>query len=60
MLCAVGVRTVNELKYRNPQKLVQAMAAANAKRKLVRLMPSVSTVQRWIDDAKKLPSMICY
>ncbi len=60
LLCAVGVRTVNELKYRNPQKLVQAMAAANAKRKLVRLMPSVSTVQRWIDDAKKLPSMICY
>jgi Domain of unknown function (DUF4332) len=60
LLSAVGVRTVNELKYRNPQKLVRAMAEANAKRKLVRLMPSLNIVQRWLDDAKKLPPMIRY
>jgi Domain of unknown function (DUF4332) len=60
LLSAVGVRTVNELKYRNPQKLVRAMADANAKRKLVRLMPSINIVQRWLDDAKKLPPMIRY
>jgi Domain of unknown function (DUF4332) len=60
LLSAVGVRTVNELKYRNPQKLVRAMADANAKRKLVRLMPSLNIVQRWLDDAKKLPPMIRY
>ncbi len=60
LLSAVGVRTVNELKYRNPQKLVRAMAEANAKRKLVRLMPSLNIVQRWLEDAKKLPPMIRY
>ena len=60
LLSAVGVRTVNELKYRNPQKLVRAMADANAKRRLVRLMPSLNIVQRWLDDAKKLPPMIRY
>jgi hypothetical protein len=36
------------------------MAAANTKRKLVRLLPSESTVTRWIDSAKKLPPVIRY
>lgn len=60
LLRAVGVMTVNELKFRNPSKLVQAMTAANTKRKLVRLLPSESTVTRWIDSAKKLPPVIRY
>ncbi|MGA3309088.1 MAG: DUF4332 domain-containing protein [Xanthobacteraceae bacterium] len=60
LLRAAGVKTVNELKFRNPRKLVQAMAAANTKRKLVRLLPSESTVTRWIDRAKKLPPVIRY
>ena len=60
LLRAAGVKTVNELKFRNPRKLVQAMMAVNAKRKLVRLLPSESTVTRWIDSAKKLPPIIRY
>lgn len=60
LLRAAGVKTVKELKFRNPRKLVQAMAAANTKRKLVRLLPSESTVTRWIDNAKKLPPVIRY
>jgi hypothetical protein len=36
------------------------MTEANAKRKLVRLLPSVKAVQRWIESAKKLPSVIRY
>jgi hypothetical protein len=35
------------------------MREAN-KRKLVRLLPKQSTVQRWIESAKKLPSLIRY
>src|SRR6202050_4602649 len=35
LLRAVGVKTVNELKFRNPQKLVEKMQEVN-KRKLVR------------------------
>jgi predicted flap endonuclease-1-like 5' DNA nuclease len=60
LLRAAGVRTVNELRFRNPQKLAHAMQEANAKRKLVRVLPSVNTVTRWIETAKKLPSVISY
>ena len=55
-----GVDTVKELKYRNPEKLAKAMATANAKRKLVRLLPSDKAVSRWIEQAKKLPLKITY
>jgi predicted flap endonuclease-1-like 5' DNA nuclease len=60
LLRAAGVRTVNELRFRNPQKLASAMQEANTKRKLVRVLPSVNTVTRWIETAKKLPSVISY
>jgi hypothetical protein len=60
LLCAAGVKTVKELKFRNPQKLVDQMTAANDRRKLVRLLPSVKAVERWIESAKKLPPVIRY
>lgn len=60
LLQAAGVDTVRELKYRNPAKLVQAMADANKQRKLVRLLPSEKAVARWIEQAKKLPLKITY
>jgi len=60
LLRAAGVRTVNELRFRNPQKLATAMAEINGKRNLVRVLPSVSTVTRWIESAKKLPPVISY
>jgi hypothetical protein len=60
LLSAAGVKTVNELKFRNPQKLVDHMTQANNRRKLVRLLPSVKVVQRWIENAQDLPSVIRY
>jgi predicted flap endonuclease-1-like 5' DNA nuclease len=60
LLQAAGVDTVKELKYRNPGKLACAMADANAKRKLVRVLPSDQAVERWIDHAKRLPLKITY
>lgn len=60
LLREAGVDTVKELAYRNPANLAKAMANANAKRKLVRLLPSEKAVGRWIVDAKKLPLMISY
>lgn len=59
LLRAVGVKTVSELRFRNPQNLVEQMREAN-KRNLVRLLPKERTVQRWIDNAKKLPALIRY
>ena len=60
LLRAAGVDTVRELKYRNPAKLAEAMAAANKKRKVVRLVPTEKAVGRWIEAAKKLPLKITY
>jgi hypothetical protein len=54
------VRTVAELKFRNPQRLVEKMKEANTQRKLVQLLPSVNTVARWIETARKLPSIVRY
>lgn len=60
LLRAAGVKTVSELKFRNPRKLVDAMSEANKKRQLVRLLPSEKTVTRWINDAKALPAVVRY
>jgi hypothetical protein len=60
LLQAAGVDTVKELKYRNPSNLAKAMADANKKRRLVRLLPSEKVVKRWIENAKLLPLKITY
>jgi nucleotidyltransferase/DNA polymerase involved in DNA repair len=59
LLRIAGVKTVNELKYRNPHHLVERMREAN-KRNLVRLLPKEQTVERWIESARKLPLLIRY
>jgi predicted flap endonuclease-1-like 5' DNA nuclease len=60
LLCAAGVRTVNELRFRNAGRLAAAMAEANSRLKLVRVLPSEATVARWIEAAKTLPPVIRY
>jgi predicted flap endonuclease-1-like 5' DNA nuclease len=60
LLEAAGVDTVRELKHRNPANLAKVMADVNARRKLVRLLPSEKAVGRWIEHAKKLPLKISY
>jgi hypothetical protein len=60
LLQAAGVDTVKELRYRSPANLVRAMADANNKRKMVRLLPSEKVVCRWIESAQKLELKIKY
>jgi hypothetical protein len=60
LLRVAGVDTVKELKYRNPCNLAKAMAEANKRQKLVRMLPSEKVVARWIDHAKKLQIKISY
>ena len=60
LLQAAGVDTVKDLKYRNPANLANAMAEANKKRKVVRLLPSEKVVGNWIENAKKLQLKISY
>jgi predicted flap endonuclease-1-like 5' DNA nuclease len=60
LLQAAGVDTVKELKYRNPGKLAEAMASANARNKLARVLPSPRAIERWIEQAKRIQLKITY
>lgn len=60
LLRAAGVNTVREFALRNPTRLAQAMAEANQKRKLVRVLPSEKSVGQLIERARKLPLKISY
>jgi predicted RecB family nuclease len=60
LLKDAGVDTVRELKYRNPGRLAEAMATANAKSKRVRKPPTEKRVEGWISSAKKLDPKIRY
>jgi predicted flap endonuclease-1-like 5' DNA nuclease len=60
LLEAAGVDTVKELRTRNVANLTKAMEDANAKRKLVRLVPSEKVVTKWVASAKELPPVMTY
>ena len=53
-------RFVPELAQRNPKNLHEAMAKANAERKLVRLLPSDKLVGRWVEHARTLPRVVTH
>jgi hypothetical protein len=60
LLRAAGVDTVKELGRRNPERLRAAMVDVNAEMNVVRRVPTVSTVERWIEHAKKLDPIVRY
>jgi len=60
LLEAAGVDTVKELRNRNAENLTQAMADTNAKKKLVRSIPSIKQVTAWVAEAKTLPPTITH
>jgi len=60
LLEAAGVDTVVELAQRNPENLLKKMLETNAEKELVRRPPSLSMVERWIEQAKNLPRAIHY
>lgn len=60
LLEAAGVDTVKELKGRVPANLHKAMADVNEKRKLVRALPTVAMVEKWVAQAKEMPAILTY
>ena len=60
LLEAAGVDSVPELAQRKAPALVAKMTVVNARKKLVRRLPTVSMVSRWVSQAKKLPRRIRY
>ncbi|MDO4695643.1 DUF4332 domain-containing protein [Porphyromonas sp.] len=60
LLEAAGVDTVKELAQRKPENLCEKMAEVNEKKKLVRRVPPLKSVQNWIEQAKTLPRALEY
>lgn len=60
LLEAAGVDTVKELRNRKPENLAEKMAEVNEKKKLVRLVPGVKSVTKWVAHAKELKPMLKY
>lgn len=60
LLECAGVDTVKELATRRPDNLVEAMAKANAKKKVVRRLPVEKEAKKWVAHAKKLKLVITH
>lgn len=60
LLEVAGVDTVKELRNRKPENLYDAMAAKNAKKKLVRQLPGPKQVKNWVQHAKRLKPVMTY
>jgi predicted flap endonuclease-1-like 5' DNA nuclease len=60
LLEAAGVDTVKELRRRNAGNLLSTMVEVNAKKRLVRRLPTESMVERWVTYAKTLDPIVTY
>ncbi|WP_457570075.1 DUF4332 domain-containing protein [Desulfurobacterium sp.] len=60
LLEAAGVDSVPELARRNPENLYQKLKEVNEQKKLVRQIPSVKQIEKWIEQAKELPKKVTH
>jgi len=58
LLEAAGVESIRELRRRNPERLLDAMIDANLLGRIVRRLPTLSMVERWVDDAKEIDPLV--
>jgi predicted flap endonuclease-1-like 5' DNA nuclease len=60
LLEAAGVDSVPELANRKPDNLQAKLAEVNASKKLVRQVPGVSQIEKFVAEAKKLPKAVTH
>ena len=60
LLEAAGVDTVVELANRNAEHLLAKILEVNEVKKLVRRVPTLAQIEKWIEQAKELPRAIHY
>lgn len=60
LLEAAGVDTVKELKHRNAENLTAKMNEVNEAKNLTRRAPSLSEVEKWVEQAKGLEPRISH
>jgi predicted flap endonuclease-1-like 5' DNA nuclease len=60
LLEEAGVDTIRELRNRVPENLHKALLQTNAQKKLVRRVPSLKDVKKWVAQAKTIEPMVTY
>ena len=60
LLEEAGVDTVVELSKRVPENLCEKLEQVNEEKKLVKQLPPLDTVKKWIEQAKTLPKKVEY
>jgi predicted flap endonuclease-1-like 5' DNA nuclease len=60
LLEVAGVDSVRELKHRVAAHLHAKMVEVNEAKKLVRQLPSLSSVSEWIEQAKTIPAVVTH
>jgi predicted flap endonuclease-1-like 5' DNA nuclease len=60
LLEEAGVDTVKELAQRKAENLFHKLGEVNQAKKLVRRLPTLAEVERWVEQAKKMPGAITY
>jgi len=60
LLEEAGVDTVVELSKRVPENLHAKLEQVNEEKKLVKQLPTLDTVKKWIEQAKTLPKKVEY
>jgi predicted flap endonuclease-1-like 5' DNA nuclease len=60
LLEGAGVDTVKELRNRNAENLAAKMAEVNAAKKLCKVSPSQSMVEKWVEEAKTLDPKVSH
>jgi predicted flap endonuclease-1-like 5' DNA nuclease len=58
LLESAGVNTVRDLSWRDPKNLHIKLRQVNRKKNLVKRIPPVKTVRRWIESAKNLKRVV--
>lgn len=60
LLEASGVDSIPELAQRNAENLLAKMKEVNTEKKLVRQLPGIASVEKWVSNAKDLPRVVKY
>lgn len=60
LLKVAGVDTVKELRNRNADNLHAKLVEVQAEKNITRVVPALSVVQGFIDQAKELPPVVTY
>lgn len=58
LLEAAGINTVPDLSSQSPTELRELLNKVNKTKRLVKRVPSISRIEQWVNEAKRLPKLI--